>query len=112
MQQIVHLQKTETLVNIITQNPKKLVIIDFHAAWCRPCKFIEQKFDQEWIPMYKDKFILVKVDTDDDNLESLSTQYKVKGIPRLIFYYDKKIVDDVTGAQTDVIANILGVYCK
>ena len=109
---VIHLKKPEDLVTYIKQYSKSLIVVDFTASWCRPCMMIGQKFETEWLPLYGDKLILIKVDSDDDALESLSTQFQVRGIPRLIFYHDQKIVDDVTGAQTDTIKNICETYCK
>ena len=108
----IYLKKSEELVTYIKQYPKSLIVVDFFADWCQPCKFIGQKFEQEWLPMYGDKLILIKVDADIDALESLSTQFKVKRIPRLIFYHEQKIVDDITGANIDAIKSLCDTYCK
>lgn len=108
----IYLKKPEDLVNHITQNPSTLIAIDFFTDWCRPCKVVGKVFEEQLLPLYKEKLLLIKIDADNDQLESLSKQFQVRGIPRIIFYYDQKIVDDVTGANKSVIETICKTYCK
>lgn len=108
----IHLQKAEDLTTLIKNNNDKLIVVDFYADWCKPCQFIGQVFEKEWLPKYGELLVLVKVDADNNALDALSTQFQVKGIPRLIFYHNQKIVDDVTGADKDTIQRILDTYCR
>lgn len=109
---IIYLKNPTDLVDHIKNNPNSLVVVDFFADWCGPCKMIGKLFEQELIPTYGDKLILIKVDASNSALDSLSDQFQVRGIPRLIFYHNKKIVDDVTGADKSVIETICKTYCK
>lgn len=109
---LIYLKKPEELVTYIKQYPKSLLVVDYFASWCKPCKLIGKLFDEELLPLYGDKLVLVKVDADNEDLESLSVQFKVRGIPRLIFYHNQKIVDDITGANTDAIKALCKTYCK
>ena len=67
------------------------VIVDFHAAWCGPCKLVAPSMvwaDKE----YDGKLKVVKVDCTDGNKE-LMEQYKVYGLPCLIMFKDGKMID-------------------
>ena len=108
----IYLSKAEDLATYIQQHRDKLVVVDFYADWCGPCKYIGKVFEQELLPKYGDKLVLIKVDADNEALEPLSTQFQIRGIPRLIFYYDQKIVDDVTGADKGLIESICNTYCS
>lgn len=108
---VIYLKTPEELVKYIKDYSTSLLVVDFFAEWCQPCKFIGKKFEEEWLPMYGDKLVLVKVDSDNAALESLNTQFKVRGIPRLIFYHNQKIVDDITGADVTAIKGLCDTYC-
>lgn len=108
----VYIQKSEDLVTLIQNNPQCLIVVDFYADWCGPCKMIGEKFDKIWLPKYGNKLILAKVDSDNDNLSSLCNQYQVRGIPRLIFYKNMQKIDDITGANSTVIEQLCETHCK
>jgi thioredoxin 1 len=60
------------------------VIVDFHAAWCGPCKLVAPSMvwaDKE----YDGKLKVVKIDCTDGN-KDLMEQYKVYGLPCLIMF--------------------------
>lgn len=105
----IELQNANQLKDIIVNYADKLVVIDFYADWCAPCKMTGVLFEKEILPTHKN-VVLVKVDADNDNLTSLSDEYNVKGIPRLILYHNKKKVSDITGFKPNDIKYICKTY--
>jgi thioredoxin 1 len=74
----------------------KPIIIDFWAAWCRPCmmtKPILEKLAKEFDG--KVEFMPINADNSQEVLE----QFKVFGIPTVIILRNGKEVGRVTGAQ-------------
>ena len=72
------------------QNLKKLVIIDFYATWCTPCREIEEVtlHDPLVVKQAESGFVMIKVDvTKGGNPlhERLLEQYEVKGVPTIVF---------------------------
>ena len=73
----------------------KLVVIDFWAEWCGPCKMVGpiiEQLDEE----YSDKAVVGKVDVD--NNDEATTKYSIRNIPTTIFIKNGEIVDKVVGA--------------
>jgi thiol:disulfide interchange protein DsbD len=67
----------------------KPVIIDFFAEWCGACKELEHDtFTDARIRTLSEKFVLLQIDATEDfpGLEKLKTEYKVMGLPTMVFY--------------------------
>lgn len=71
------------------RNQNKPLMIDFYADWCIPCKELDQfTFSAPEVVETSRDFVMIKVDltTSDDPLsKTLKTQYRVKGVPTLVF---------------------------
>lgn len=68
---------------------KDLVLVDFHAEWCGPCKMLAPILKEVKQEMGEDLRI-VKIDVDKN--EPLSNKYQVRGVPTLILFKDGKQV--------------------
>jgi thiol:disulfide interchange protein DsbD len=69
---------------------KKPVIIDFYAAWCTPCRELEEVtfHDAAVVKLSEREFVMVKVDlTTGGNPmhERLLEQYAIRGVPTVVF---------------------------
>jgi thioredoxin 1 len=72
----------------------KLVIVDFWAEWCGPCKMIAPLLDEVAKEM-NDKVKIVKVNVDEE--QQLAQQYGIYNIPTLLFFKDGKVREQVVG---------------
>lgn len=73
-----------------------LVLVDFWAAWCGPCKMIAPVLD-ELDAEIGDKVKIVKVDVD--NNQATAAEYQVMSIPTLLLFKDGNVVDKTVGFQ-------------
>jgi len=71
-----------------------VVVVDFYADWCGPCKMMGPILEQAQID-YEGKAVIAKVNVDEN--KDLAVQNKIMGIPTLFFFKDGKIVDRSSG---------------
>ena len=69
-----------------------LVVVDFHATWCGPCKSAEPKLER-LIESNKDQVIVLKVDIDQ--IPELKQRYAVKYVPTFIFFWNGEKLDGI-----------------
>jgi len=72
-----------------------VVLIDFWAGWCMPCRMLAPTIDQI-AEEYKDRVFVGKVDVDAN--PSLAEKYNIMSIPNLIIFRDGKPVENIVGA--------------
>ncbi len=73
-----------------------LVLVDFYADWCGPCKMIAPVLD-ELATELEGTAKVVKVNVD--NCPSVAAEYKVMSIPTLILFKDGQAVQQTVGLQ-------------
>ncbi|OQB11415.1 MAG: Thioredoxin-1 [Candidatus Omnitrophica bacterium ADurb.Bin205] len=73
-----------------------LVVVDFWAEWCGPCKMIAPVIE-ELAGEYAGKVKIGKVDVDSNS--SIASKYGVMSIPTLIFFKGGKVMSQVSGVQ-------------
>jgi len=85
---------------LITGAPaRQLVVVDFFATWCGPCKEIAPKYEQMARDMRHVLFLKVDVDANKD----LAQQYGVKSMPTFKLLRKARVVDDLTGADAEAL---------
>jgi thioredoxin 1 len=73
-----------------------LVMVDFWAVWCGPCKMVAPIVD-ELAKEYAGKLKVLKLNTDEN--QDIAGKYQVMGIPSLLFFKDGKVVEKLVGAM-------------
>jgi thioredoxin 1 len=82
-------------VNVIKSD--KLVVVDFYADWCMPCRYLSpvlEKLSRE----YRDvEFYKINV---DDNQE-LAFEYGISSIPTVLFFRNGQVMGGFVGAMPE-----------
>jgi len=89
---------TEEIQQFIASNPNKLIIIDFYAQWCGPCKRIEPlvaKLESD----YDNKILVRKVDVDES--DDFAKTMEIGAMPTFIFILRGKEIDRHVGSDMD-----------
>ena len=82
--------KDEFLKIIDTDN---LVVVDFHALWCGPCKMLAPVLQS--IASERTEVKIIKIDIDE--MQELAEEYNVTSVPTLKFFKNGKIIDESRG---------------
>ncbi|MDI6890879.1 MAG: thioredoxin [Thermodesulfovibrionales bacterium] len=72
-----------------------LVMVDFWAAWCAPCRIVSPTVE-ELAKEYIGKVKFMKLNTDEN--PDIASRYKIMGIPTLMFFKDGSTLDSIVGA--------------
>ena len=77
----------------------KLAVIDFFAAWCGPCKMIEE------MSKTLENVVFLKIDVDE--AEDAAQEYNVSAMPTFIFIKNNAKVAELMGANAEKLKELI-----
>ena len=95
---VYHVQNKDDLEQKLTEAGNKLVVIDFYANWCGPCKIISPKLEELSL-QYADQALVLKVNVDD--CEEIAMEYNVTSMPTFVFIKAREIIDIFVGGNSE-----------
>jgi thioredoxin 1 len=100
------------MVKVITEASeipsKGLVVIDFFATWCGPCKRIAPAFEE--LSKRYTTVTFLKVDVDES--AELVNQYSISAMPTFVFLKNDAVFNRIEGADIRGIGQTLEEMMK
>ena len=92
MTEILNLNKSN--FSTIIHNENKLILVDFWAEWCAPCKMLAPILE-EISKDLEEKILICKVNLDEN--QDLASEFSIKSIPTLLLFENGKLKDTKVG---------------
>ena len=85
-------------VDVIERSKEKIVIVDFWAPWCGPCKALTPILESQASKKIE-HIQVVKVNIDEN--QTIASQLRIQSIPAVFAFSDGQPVDGFMGAKTE-----------
>ena len=85
------LKNKEEFSKIINEN--EIIVVDFFATWCGPCKMLAPVIENVEKVMPNVKFIKIDIDQFND----LASEYKIQSVPTLVYIKNKELITKSVG---------------
>nr|BAN20116.1 thioredoxin, putative [Riptortus pedestris] len=98
-----HIKDVEDLKTKLEEAGESLVVIDFHATWCGPCKRIAPKYEE--LATSNPDVVFLKVDVDE--CEAIAAQYEISVMPTFVFIKNKVKVESFSGGNEEKLKEFI-----
>ena len=85
--------------NVVEPSMKKLVVLDFWAEWCGPCKALAPMLEKVAAEYAPKGVVLAKVNVDEEKF--IAAQFQVRSIPTVYAIFRGQPVADLTNARSE-----------
>lgn len=92
-------------LNDVVLNNEGLLILDFFATWCIPCRNLAQYLDNP-----SQTILMAKVDIE--KYPALVKRFNVRTVPTLVMLEDDCEVDKITSSNTQQVQQWINKYVK
>ncbi len=91
---IIDINEADFNDQVVKTSENKLVVVDFWAPWCGPCKQLTPILEKI-ISKSRDKVTLVKINIDEN--QQIAAQLRIQSIPSVYAFKDKQVVNAFQG---------------
>jgi len=98
MSNIVNITMENVQQELLEASQQKLILIDFWADWCEPCKQLMPVLEKIALE-YPEQLTLAKINCDEQ--QQIAMQFGVKSLPTVVLFKDGQPVDGFAGVQPE-----------
>src|ERR1700712_3888884 len=103
------MQEIRSLSEFNKLKTKSLLIIDFYATWCGPCKAISPAFEKI-SKQHESSTFITFAKLDVDKVKDVAQLCGITAMPTFQFFKTGKKVDEVKGADVQQLTTKIGFY--
>lgn len=93
---------SDFIEKVIEKSKDKLVLVDFWAPWCNPCKQLTPILEES-IRSLKGKVKLIKINIDEN--QGIAQQLKIQSVPTVLAFFDGKPINGFAGLKNSSEVN-------
>ncbi|CAJ0923232.1 unnamed protein product, partial [Mesorhabditis belari] len=101
---VIHVESDDHFKTLLEENKNKVVVIDFTASWCGPCKFIAPLYEE--LANSHPNTVFLKVDVD----ECTGAANDVEAMPTFRFFVNGEKVAEFTGGNESKLKEYVEKY--
>ncbi|XP_012242202.1 thioredoxin-2 [Bombus vosnesenskii] len=100
---VVQVMNAADLKSQLEKAGDNLVVVDFFATWCGPCKMIAPRLEE--LSKEMENVIFLKVDVDE--CEDIASEYEISSMPTFVFIKNSKVLETFSGANYDKLKSMI-----
>lgn len=93
--------------NIIKEAGDRVVMFEFFAPWCGPCKILSSKL-MDLAHEYQGKLLIVKIDVDE--FEDLAVEHNVTSMPTFLIMQNKRLLQQFSSSSAERLQETIEKY--
>ena len=102
------LSTLEHLNTYSISNPSKLLVIDFKASWCAPCKAIKPFID--YLKENYPNVDFYEIDIEDEDKETIVNNFDIVKLPTFLYYKNGKVCETLIGTNKSKIEELVNDF--
>jgi len=98
----------DELITYSTINQNTLIVLDFKATWCGPCKALKPFI--EYLQKEYPNVIFQEIDIEDEDHTSITEKFEIAKVPTLIYMKNGAVCHSLIGTNKENIENAVNEY--